>query len=158
MKIWPSSIPQVPGEKQKGEILKHRNLSLVIVILVIILALPAFTAAFTGLVVGVVDGDTIDVLHNGKAERVRLYGIDCPEKKQPFGRKAKEATSGLAYRKIVVVMVNSHDRYGRTIGKVILPNGKSLNSELVRASYAWWYRRYAPKDFELMILQSHHRC
>ena len=153
MKIWPSSIPQVPGEKQKGEILKHRNLSLVIVILVIILALPAFTAAFTGLVVGVVDGDTIDVLHNGKAERVRLYGIDCPEKKQPFGRKAKEATSGLAYRKIVVVMVNSHDRYGRTIGKVILPNGKSLNSELVRAGYAWWYRRYAPKDFELMILQ-----
>ena len=40
-----------------------------------------------------------------------------------------------------------------SIGKVILPNGKSLNSELVRAGYAWWYRKYAPKDFALMILQ-----
>ena len=133
--------------------MKHSNLSLMIVILVITLALPTFAAAFSGLVIGVVDGDTIDVMHNGKAERIRLYGIDCPEKKQSYGRKAKEVTSTLAYRKIVAVMVKSHDRYGRTIGKVILPNGKSLNSELVRAGYAWWYRKYAPKDFALMILQ-----
>jgi len=141
--------------------LKHRNLSLVAVILTIILvtvlttwlALPAFAADFTGQVVGIVDGDTIDVMHNGKAKRVRLYGIDCPEKKQPYGKKAKWFTSDLAFKKIVTVIVKDHDRYGRTIGEVILPNGKSLNNELVRAGYAWWYFKYAPKDFDLKILQ-----
>jgi endonuclease YncB( thermonuclease family) len=48
---------------------------------------------FTGEVVGVIDGDTIEVLHNGKAQRVRLQGIDCPEKGQAFGTRAKQATS-----------------------------------------------------------------
>ena len=47
-------------------------------------------AEFTGKVVGVIDGDTIDVLHDGAAERIRLNGIDCSEKRQAFGRKAKE--------------------------------------------------------------------
>ena len=137
--------------------MKHRYISLAIVILVttfvLWLALPAFAVDFTGQVVGVVDGDTIDVLHNGKGKRVRLYGIDCPEKKQPYGKKAKWFTSDLAFRKIVTVIVKARDRYGRMIGEVILPNGKSLNRELVRAGYAWWYRTYTPKDIELMNLQ-----
>ncbi len=133
--------------------MKHRNLSLVIVILVTFLVLPSYAAEFTGQVIGIVDGDTIDVLHNGKAERIRLYGIDCPEKKQPYGKKAKWFTSDLVFRKTVTVIIKDHDRYGRTIGEVILPNGNSLNRELVKAGYAWWYRNYAPKDIELMILQ-----
>ncbi len=133
--------------------MKHHNLSLVIIILLNVLALPAFAADFTGRVVGVVDGDTIDVLHHGKAERIRLYGVDCPEKRQPYGKKAKRFTSDLAFRKTVSVIVRGRDRYGRTIGEVLLPNGKSLNRELVRAGYAWWYRTYAPKDIELMLLQ-----
>ena len=54
---------------------------------------PGLAAAFTGQVVGVIDGDTIDVLHNGQAERIRLNGIDCPEKKQAYGKKAKQFTS-----------------------------------------------------------------
>ena len=125
--------------------MKHYKLSLAIVILVTLLVPPAYAADFTGRVVGVVDGDTIDVLHNGKAVRVRLYGIDCPEKKQPYGKKAKWFTSDLAFRKTVTVIVKDRDRYGRTIGEVILPNGKSLNRELVRIGYAWWYFKYAPK-------------
>ena len=144
--------------------MKHRNLLLVIVILVNIFALwltlPVYAAdftgpepEFTGRVVGIVDGDTIDVLHNGKAKRVRLYGIDCPEREQAYGKKAKWFTSDLAFRKTVTVIVKDRDRYGRTIGEVILPNGKSLNNELVRAGYAWWYFKYAPKDFDLKILQ-----
>ncbi len=138
--------------------MKHHNISLAIVILVTImtmwLTLSAYATDFTGQVVGVVDGDTIDVLHNGKAERVRLYGIDCPEKKQPYGKQAKWSTSDLAIRRTVTVIVKGRDRYGRTIGEVILPNGWSLNRELVRAGYAWWYFKYAPKNFDLKILQS----
>jgi endonuclease YncB( thermonuclease family) len=60
-------------------------------ILVVLLAFPVegFSTDFTGSVVGVIDGDTIDVLHNGQAERIRLNGIDCPERGQAFGKKAK---------------------------------------------------------------------
>ncbi len=126
---------------------------MLVVISTILLVLPAYAETFTGQVVGVADGDTIHVLHNDKAERVRLYGIDCPEKKQPYGKKAKWFTSDLTFRKTVTVIVKDRDRYGRTIGEVILPNGKSLNRELVRAGYAWWYFKYAPTDFALKILQ-----
>ncbi|GBE14994.1 thermonuclease precursor [bacterium BMS3Abin14] len=73
----------------------------------VFLTLPAYAAAFSGLIIGVVDGDTIDVMHNGKAERIRLYGIDCPEKNQPYGKKSKWFTSTLAFRKIVTVITKA---------------------------------------------------
>lgn len=65
-------------------------------------------------VVVVTDGDTIKVLHNGKAEKVRLTGVVCPEKKQAFGRRAKQFTSALAFGKAIRVAVTGHGRYGRT--------------------------------------------
>ncbi len=101
-----------------------------------------FAADFTGRVVGVSDGDTITVLHNGKGERIRLHGIDCPEKRQAFGKRAKQFTSTLVFGKTVTVQVVDRDRYGRTVGEVLLPDGRSLNHELVRAGLAWMYRRY----------------
>ncbi len=110
-------------------------------------------ADFTGRVVGVSDGDTITVLHNGKGERIRLHGIDCPEKRQAFGKRAKQLTSNLVFGKTVTVQVLDRDRYGRTIGDVILPDGRVLNQELVKAGFAWWYRRYAPDDETLAQLE-----
>ncbi len=99
-------------------------------------------ADFTYKVVGVSDGDTITVLHDGKAERIRLHGIDCPEKRQAFGNRAKQFTSTLVFGTTVTVQVMDRDRYGRTVGVVLLPDGRSLNHELVRAGLAWMYRRY----------------
>ncbi len=107
-----------------------------------LLASQALAADFTGRVVGVSDGDTITVLHNGKGERIRLHGIDCPEKRQAFGKRAKQFTSNLVFAKTVTVQVVDRDRYGRTVGVVLLPDGRSLNHELVRAGFAWMYRRY----------------
>jgi len=101
---------------------------------------------FTGEVVGVSDGDTISVMRGGKAVKVRLHGIDCPEKKQAFGTRAKKFTSDLAFGKEVTVRIQTTDRYGRSVGVVILPGGKNLNWELVSAGLAWWYRKYAPDD------------
>ncbi len=92
--------------------------------------------------VGVSDGDTITVLHDGKGERIRLHGIDCPEKRQAFGKRAKQLTSNLVFGKTVTVQVLDRDRYGRTVGVVLLPDRRSLNHELVRAGLAWMYRRY----------------
>ncbi len=113
----------------------------------------ASSASFTGKVVKVSDGDTIQVLHNGKAEKIRLAGIDCPEKTQDFGQAAKRFTLKLAAQKIVTVHIETIDRYGRTVGEAILPDGRSLNRELVRAGYAWWYRKYS-SDTTLGVLES----
>lgn len=111
-------------------------------------------ADFSGKVVAVTDGDTVKVMNEGKAEKIRLYGIDCPEKKQAFGQRAKQFASDLAFGKTVKVMEKGRDRYGRTIGEVILEDGRSLNRELVRAGFSWWYREYAPKDAELEALEN----
>ncbi len=63
--------------------------------------------------VGVADGDTITVMHNGKGERIRLHGIDCPEKRQAFGNRAKQFTSKLVFGKTITVQLVDRDRYGR---------------------------------------------
>jgi len=92
---------------------------------------------FTGKVVGITDGDTIRVMHNGVPERIRLWGIDCPESKQAFGPRAKQYTGDLAFGKTVTVRVKDIDRYKRTVAEIVLPDGRSLNREIVRAGFAW---------------------
>ena len=120
--------------------------------------LPTFVLAtdFTGRVVGIADGDTISVMHGTRAEKIRLNGIDCPEKRQAFGQRAKQFTSKLAFGKNVTVKTFGHDKYGRTIGDVILPDGSALNEELVKAGLAWWYEKYS-KDIRLRDLQEEAR-
>lgn len=100
-------------------------------------------SSFTGRVVGVSDGDTIKVLRHGRAQKVRLHGVDSPEKHQAFGQRAKQFTSGLVFQKEVTVTVLDRDRYGRLVADVSLPDGRSLNRELLTAGMAWWYRRYS---------------
>lgn len=111
-------------------------------------------ADFSGAVVGVLDGDTIEVMHDGVAERIRLQGIDCPEKRQAFGQKAKQAASSMAFGKQVSIATQGHDKYGRTIGNVIMPDGRKLNYELVRQGWCWWYRKYDPDNAELARLEA----
>lgn len=101
---------------------------------------------FTGKCVGVTDGDTIRVMHLGRSERVRLYGVDCPEKNQDYGTAAKKFTSQMVFGATVTVEYRGEDRYGRTLGWVVAPDGRVLNVELVKAGMAWWYREYDPRD------------
>jgi endonuclease YncB( thermonuclease family) len=82
---------------------------------------------FTGKVVGISDGDTISVLREGKAVKVRLHGVDTPEKAQAFGTQACTFTSHAAFQQTVTVVVQTTDRYGRLVGEVLLPEGRSLN-------------------------------
>ena len=113
---------------------------------VLLWAAPTHAADFSGPVVSALDGDTIDVLHNQRPERIRLSGIDCPEKGQAYGQKAKQAASAIAFGKNVKIQTHGHDKYKRTLADVILPNGMNLNQELVRQGWCWWYRKYAPGD------------
>ncbi len=118
-----------------------------------LVASQALAADFTGRVVGVSEGDTITVLSKGKPVRIRLHGIDCPEKRQAFGKRAKQFTSRVVYGKEVRVKDLGQDRYRRTIAEVLLSDGRSLNRELVKAGFAWWYRKYAPEDEVLAQLE-----
>jgi hypothetical protein len=77
-----------------------------------------------------------------------LYGIDCPESRQSFGTKAKQFTSSQCFGKEISVRVRDKDRYGRTVGEVLLPNGENLNLAILKNGYAWWYQYYAPKEKE----------
>jgi len=115
-------------------------------------------ASYTGKVVGITDGDTLKVMHAGEPQRVRLWGIDCAESRQAFGTRAKQFTSQLAFGRQVKVVARDIDRYDRTVGEVILPDGRSLNHELVRAGLAWWYRQYAANDRTLENLEREARA
>ena len=108
--------------------------------------------SFSGKCIGVSDGDTIKVMYSGKAERIRLYGVDSPEKGQDFWKSAKQFTSEMVFGKTVEVRPIDRDRYGRTVAWVSV-NGKSLNRELVAAGLAWWYKHYAPKEKDLRDLE-----
>jgi micrococcal nuclease len=133
-------------------------MNIVSAVLVVVLLPAVAFADFSGRVVGVTDGDTIKVLHNGRAEKIRLYGIDAPEKGQPFGNKAKQFTSSMVFGKTVTVQTHGRDKYGRTLGDVVLPEGGTLNRELVKAGLAWWYRKYAPHDETLRGLEDEARA
>ncbi len=109
--------------------------------------------SFSGKCVVVSDGDTIRVLYDNNEVKVRLFGIDCPEKEQAFGSAAKKFTSEMIFGENVNIDVRDTDRYGRSVGWVTLSDGRTLNEELVRAGMAWWYREYAPYDTKLGDLE-----
>jgi micrococcal nuclease len=111
---------------------------------VVLLIAPTLTFAnFTGKVVGVIDGDSIRVMHEGTATEIRLQGIDCPEKGQPYGKQAKQFTSALVFGQEVTVIEKGRDRYGRILADVMRPDGRTLNHEILKAGFAWWFRKYS---------------
>jgi endonuclease YncB( thermonuclease family) len=112
---------------------------------------------FAGRVVGVTDGDTLTVLRARHPERVRLQGVDAPEKRQAYGERAKRFTADLAFDRMVTVRATGRDRNGRLLGEVVLPDGRSLNQELVRAGYAWWFKKYS-RDGRLARLEEEARA
>jgi endonuclease YncB( thermonuclease family) len=121
-------------------------------VLFLLAATSAF-ADFSGPVVSVLDGDTLEVLHTQHPERIRLSGIDCPEKGQAFGTRAKQAASELVFGKQVTLQTHGHDKYGRTLADVLLSDGENVNHTLVKDGWCWWYRKYAPGDAVLEELE-----
>ncbi|MGQ0694671.1 MAG: thermonuclease family protein [Nitrospiraceae bacterium] len=89
------------------------------------------------------DGDTIRSSAQNKAERIRLHGIECPERGQAFGTKAKQVTSKLVFGRKVTVKDHGRDRFGCTIGTVLLPDRTNVNHTLVKDGWRWWYRKKA---------------
>ena len=96
-----------------------------------------------GKAVSIADGDTFTLLVNGNEQvKIRIDGIDAPEKKQDFGNRAKEYLSGMIWGEMLTVCVTKTDRYGRSIGKVSTPSIEDVGLEMIKAGYAWQYRDY----------------
>lgn len=126
---------------------------------VLALALTVSTGAgaaqFYGMVVAVVDGDTLTVLDATQhRQRVRLSAIDAPERRQPYGERAKQHLMRLAHGKSVLVDWRKRDRYGRIVGRVLLPDcahahcgyARDAALEQLQAGLAWHYTRYASEQ------------
>lgn len=116
---------------------------LAVLFLVCGLLSPPAKADFAGKVIRVADGDTVTVLDADNVQhRVRLTGIDAPERGQPFGTASRDHLGSLIAGKQVTVESSSLDRYGRVLGKIVL-DGNDVNLSQVQAGMAWWYRYYA---------------
>jgi endonuclease YncB( thermonuclease family) len=116
------------------------------IVLLLLFSIPSVCFGWSGEVVGVVDGDTIDVQRGTQSVRVRLYGIDTPEKGQWYGQNAKTFTSVQVFGKVVEVQEIDVDRYGR-VGGLVSVGDLILNRHLVEYGYAWVYHRYCKRPF-----------
>jgi len=112
---------------------------------------------FGGQVVTILDGGTIEVVRNGKAQRVRLNGIACPKGGQPYSEQAKQATSDLAFSMDVTLQVYGKDKRGRVLADVLLPDERNMSRTLVQQGWCWWDRKQAPGDAQLEALEKEAR-
>ena len=110
----------------------------------VILAIASPLFALSGKVVSIHDGDTITILQDKQQIKVRLFGIDAPELKQPYGKKSKQFLANLIASEVVEVEENGKDKYKRTIGTIYL-NGADINAQMVENGYAWAYRKFSKK-------------
>ena len=111
-------------------------------ILALILCLPLSLFAFSAKVVKISDGDTITILQDKQQIKVRLYGIDAPEKKQDYGQRSKQFLASLIAGQVAEVEPKGKDRYKRTLG-IIHYKGQDINAQMVLNGYAWAYVKYS---------------
>ena len=111
-------------------------------IVLMLLVIEVNAEVLNGTVVGISDGDTITVLDKlSKEHKVRLMGIDAPEKSQAFGREAKQTLSNYIYKKKVSVEYKKLDKYKRIVGKVTL-DGQDICLQMIREGMAWHFVQY----------------
>jgi len=128
-----------------------RYISILLIVLTQAIYAQAATI-YSGKVVGITDGDTVKILTSSNRQiKVRLADIDTPEKRQPYGKKAKKILSDKIYGKQVQVEEVTTDRYKRMVGRIYL-GSRNINAEMVADGAAWVYRKYS-KDPELLKLE-----
>lgn len=126
---------------------------LYISLLIVNLVPPTLSAAvIQGKVVRVLDGDTIEILHDKQPVRIRLANIDAPEKKQAFGSWSAARLKALVAGQSVIVTYEKTDRYGRVLGRVMTTNGIEANRQQVLSGAAWVYDQYNT-DNSLPVMQ-----
>ena len=129
------------------------NLRVVLTCLLLSVAGLSYADVLIGQVVGVSDGDTITLLDANKTQhKIRLAGIDAPEKAQDYGERSKQNLSKLVFGKKVEIPDGIKDRYGLTVSRVLV-NGKDAGLEQIKGGFAWHYKKYQkdqqPSDRDL---------
>lgn len=94
-------------------------------------------------VIGIIDGDTYDILDNNKSIRIRMDGIDAPEKGMPYNKVSKKYLSDLIFDKFIKVRVVKIDNYGRSIAQTYLLDGTDISLEMIKAGFAWHYKEFS---------------
>lgn len=111
----------------------------------------ALAEQFAARIIAVLDGDTVLIRQGGGVQKIRLTGIDAPEKAQPFGEEAKQSLAGMVLNREVWVNTVAVDAYGRLVARLFVDGG-DVNAEQLRRGYAWEYSRFH-SDRELVALQ-----
>lgn len=119
----------------------RRFLKSLVAVLAVVGSLTATGAPITSKVIGLTDADTLTVLVDRHAIKVRLAEIETAERGQPWANRAKQALSDKVFGQVVELQVVDTDRYGRTLAKVFR-DGRDINREMVREGNAWVYRKY----------------
>ncbi|MFN8298378.1 MAG: thermonuclease family protein [Chitinophagales bacterium] len=98
----------------------------------------------SGKVIGIIDGDTYDILMEGNIKiRIRMEGIDAPEKGMPFYKVAKNYLGKLCFEKMVRLDVKEKDNHNRTVAYSYLEDGRELSHEMVKSGLAWHFKQYS---------------
>lgn len=125
---------------------KDSNRGQVLIAIALMLLTTATNAGtLTGHVVGITDGDTLTLLVDRQQYKIRIAGIDAPERHQAWGDKSKLNISRLSFSQPAVADCPKVDRWGRQICKVTV-NGVDIGLEQVKDGMAWWYRKYAKEQ------------
>lgn len=107
-----------------------------------LVSINVFAAEMIARVVAVADGDALTVLDSNNTEyKIRLSGIDAPEKSQPFGKQAKQSLAAMVLHKTVLIDYKKRDKYQRIVGKVLL-DYKDISLEQIKRGLAWHYKKY----------------
>lgn len=117
-------------------------MKIIIALILAVASSTSFADQLIGKVIKVTDGDTVNLLtSDNETHKIRLSGIDAPEKKQAFGNKSKQALADLIDGKTVNVEYNKLDRYQRVVGKITF-NGQDVNLRQIKLGLAWHYKKY----------------
>jgi micrococcal nuclease len=97
-------------------------------------------------VIAIIDGDTYDILDEKKILRIRMDGIDAPEKGMPYNKVSKKYLSDLIFGKFVLVKIKESDRHGRSIAQTYSLDGTDISLEMIKAGLAWHYKKYSSNE------------
>lgn len=142
--MWPTRFPRLGSTaREPGDMLRPMNRLLLLACTGIVCGTITAAPPEAARVVAVIDGDTLTVLDAANTQhRIRLAGIDAPERGQPFGTKARERLAALTMGKTVAVHSQGQDRYSRTLAGIEV-DGRDVGRQLVADGLAWHYTRYS---------------
>jgi micrococcal nuclease len=97
-------------------------------------------------VIGIVDGDTYDVLKNNETFRIRVNAIDAPEKGMPFYKVSKEYLSSICFGKLIKLDILKKDHHDRFVARATLPDGIDIPTEMIKAGMAWHFKEFSSDE------------